>query len=81
MIPTRGLRQGDPLSPYLFFYGVEALLRMRIRAEDKGLIHCVKVARNAPSVYHLLFADDSFHFCNAKINEVGEMKNILKIIA
>ena len=54
---------------------------MMIRAEDEGLIHRVQVARNAPSVSHLLFADDSFLFCNAKINEVGEIKNILRITA
>ncbi|KAL5726163.1 hypothetical protein ACHQM5_009231 [Ranunculus cassubicifolius] len=61
--PTRGLRQGDPLSPYLFIVVAEAFSRMVGRAEDLGLIHGIKVMRRAPSISHLLYADDLIVFC------------------
>lgn len=63
--PTRGLRQGDPLSAYIFIMGVEVLSKILIKAKKKeGKIHGVKVSRSAhaPSVSHLFFADDSFIF-------------------
>lgn len=53
--PTRGLRQGDPLSPYLFLLVAEGLSSMLKGAEDRGEIEGVKVCRGAPVVSHLLF--------------------------
>lgn len=66
--PKRGLRQGDSLSP-----GVGVLSRLLLRAEEEGLIHQFKVARNALNVSHLFFADDSFFFCKANLNEAREI--------
>lgn len=56
--PTRGIRQGDPLSPYLFVICSEVLVRMLENAEDSCKITGLKVARGSPPVSHLLFADD-----------------------
>ena len=59
----RGLRQGDPLSPYLFLMcamGLQSLLHM---AEMEGHIQGVAICWNAPRVSHLFFADDSVLFC------------------
>lgn len=60
--PKRGLHQGDPLSPYLFLLCVEGLLNALDDAAANGEIHSFQIAQEAPTVSHLLFADDSFLF-------------------
>lgn len=77
VIPSTGRRQRDPLSPYLYIFGAEVLSWMLIKVESEGFIHGVKVARNAPSISHLYFADDSFLFCSAKVKEAREIKDIM----
>jgi hypothetical protein len=59
IIPTRGLHQGDPLSPYLFLLVAEGLSCMLKGAEERGDSEGVRVCREAPVISHLLFADDS----------------------
>lgn len=44
ILPTRGIRQGDPLSPALFTILFDLLSRIITRAEQQGRIHGVKVA-------------------------------------
>lgn len=76
--PSRGLRQGDPLSPYLFVLCTEILARMLQRAEEEGKITCLKVARSAPSVSHLLFADDSLFYYKQEAQELDFLNGLLK---
>ena len=59
IIPNRGLRQGDPLSPYLFLICVEAFSFLLGAAEGSGELSGVKICHHASSINHLLFADDS----------------------
>lgn len=75
--PARGLGQRDPLSPYLFILCVEGLTSLIRRAESRGDIHGTRICRGAPSISHLLFADDSFLFFRATQKECEVMKNIL----
>ncbi|XP_019191056.1 PREDICTED: uncharacterized protein LOC109185569 [Ipomoea nil] len=74
IIPTRGLRQGDPLSPYLFIICAEELSLLLQQAQAKGEIHGCRVARGAPSITHLFFADDSLLFFKANAQEAGVIK-------
>ena len=76
--PTRGLRQGDPLSPYLFLLCVEGLTAMLKREESEGLISGVSVCRGAPRISHLLFADDCIIFGKASVDEGYR---VLKVLA
>lgn len=58
----RGLRQGDPLSPYLFIFIMEVLSRGVMKLERDRIIQGIKVARNAPPISHLFYVDDAL-FC------------------
>ncbi|CAA7027491.1 unnamed protein product [Microthlaspi erraticum] len=76
--PHRGLRQGDPLSPYLFILCAEILITNLKKAEEMKRITGLKVARASPAVSHLLFADDSLFFCRATSEESRVLLQILK---
>jgi len=78
IVPKRGLRQGDPLSPSLFILCAEGLSALLKRTEARGDIHGVKVCRGASLLTHLLFADDCFLFCRANMRETTKMKEILQ---
>lgn len=60
--PQRGVRQGGPISPYLYILCAEGLTAILRRYEDNGLIHGCKIAKGAPSISHLIFADDCYCF-------------------
>uniref|UniRef100_A0A1J3D6G7 Reverse transcriptase domain-containing protein n=1 Tax=Noccaea caerulescens TaxID=107243 RepID=A0A1J3D6G7_NOCCA len=77
IIPTRGIRQGDPLSPYLFIICSEMLARMLKKAEMEERITGLKVARNAPAVTHLMFADDTMFYCRERDDELDQLRSIL----
>ena len=77
IVPSRDLRQGDPLSPYLFILCAEGLSSLIHTYERAGLIHGVRVARGAPVVSHLFFADDCFLFFKASESEARLIKHIL----
>ncbi|XP_059428542.1 uncharacterized protein LOC132162311 [Corylus avellana] len=63
--PSRGLWQGDPLSPYLFLLCAESLSALLTRAEKTGVLTGVPTSKKGPRLSHLFFADDSLIFCKA----------------
>ncbi|CAM8940407.1 unnamed protein product [Rhodiola kirilowii] len=75
--PGRGLRQGDPLSPYLFLLCTELLNTKICDAVAVGALSGIKVCRNAPVVSHLFFADDSIFFLKCKVAEAETLRDIL----
>ncbi|KAK2445488.1 hypothetical protein QL285_016411 [Trifolium repens] len=79
IVPDRGLRQGDLLSPYLFILVIGGLSALTKYSMARCDIHAVKICRGAPLVSHLLFADDCFLFCRSNLYEIRKMMEILKI--
>lgn len=77
LVPSRGLRQGDP-SPYLFLICAEGLGALIKKAHEDRFIHGVSIARNAPVLTHLFFADDSMIFGRASVREAVATLGILK---
>lgn len=60
--PSRGLIQGDPLSPFLFLFVADGLsLLLKEKVEQKEL-SSLKNCRNTPGISHLLFTDDTLDF-------------------
>jgi hypothetical protein len=59
VIPQRGLRQVDPISPYILLIFVEAFSSLLNKADIDGRLEGIRICNNAPSFNHLLFADDS----------------------
>lgn len=69
IFPQRGLRQGDPLSLYLFIFVAEGLSALIRERENTGVFQGIIVARSAPKISHLLFAEESFIFFRATLAE------------
>jgi uncharacterized protein YdcH (DUF465 family) len=77
--PTRGISQGDPISPYLFLLCAEALSSLISHAAETGVITGVPTSPRGPRVSHLFFADDSLLFCRANSVEWRRLMKILGI--
>jgi hypothetical protein len=75
--PSRGLRQGDPLSPYLFLLCAEGLHSLIKKAERDGDIQGISLCREGPKITHLFFADDSLLFSKATPNACEKIQDIL----
>ena len=77
VVPGRGLRQGCPLLPYLFIVCAEGLSAMIRDSEARGALNGCSVYRNAPSISHLFFADDSYLFFKSSLAEAEVVRDIL----
>lgn len=77
IIPTRRIRQGDPLSPYLFLLCAECLSFLLANGEQEGKISGIPIAANSFRLSHLFFVDDSLLFCRANFHEWGLMLGLL----
>lgn len=64
--PSRGLRQGDLLSSFLFIIGSEVISHLILREENLNHLEGIKISRGGLSITHLLFADDLILF--GKVN-------------
>ena len=75
--PCKVLRQGDPLSPYLFLMCANVLSLSLQKAEHDKLINGVKVGRSGCTFTHMLFANDSLFFFKKDNKSVANLKRIL----
>jgi hypothetical protein len=77
---SRGVHQGDPLSPFLFVLVMEAFSRMLRAFTDRGLISGFSVGTSGQdrvTVSHLLFADDTLVFCGANASQIRHLGALL----
>ena len=77
--PQRGLRQGDPLSPYLFIVQAEVLSLLMQRVLGNGEIARIKMVSTGPPLTHLLFVDDCIIFAKADEEEIYRIITVLNI--
>jgi hypothetical protein len=76
--PSRGLRQGDPLSPYLFLFCVEGFSALLKRAQSEKELAGVGFGGGGPTVPHLLFADDRVVFLEASTGNLEALRTVLR---
>ncbi|XP_050211436.1 uncharacterized protein LOC126661625 [Mercurialis annua] len=77
--PQRGLRKGDPISPYLFLICSEGFSTLLRQGERRGSLTGGRVCRGGPRINHLFFADDSMLFAKATARECQDLKNIISL--
>ncbi|XP_055835240.1 uncharacterized protein LOC129903721 [Solanum dulcamara] len=63
---TRGLKQGDPLSPFLFILGAEVLSRLLNNLHHHPNYQGFFMAKRGPKINHLSFADDVIIFSSGR---------------
>jgi hypothetical protein len=77
IVPERGIRQGDPLSPYVFILCDNVLSGLMHKEPQNNNLHGIQIARGAPKITHLLFADDSLFFARANQQEAESINCVL----
>ena len=77
--PTRGIRQGDPLSPYLFLLCSEGLNRLIQGAVREDKIRGFSLCRSGPRISHLFFTDDTLIICRAGMGDLLALQDILDL--
>lgn len=75
--PTRGIKQGDLLSPYLFLFCMEGPLGMLRKSIEAQHTQGIMSYRNRVTISHLLFANDSLLFCPATSTKCHLLLHIL----
>ena len=75
--PSQGIKQGDPLSPYLFLLCAEGLSTLLRKAEANQSIKDIMSSQQGVCISHLLFADDSLLFYRATMEECQRLLNLL----
>ena len=72
--PSRGICQGDPLSPYIFVACMERLSQLIDKQVQMGQWTAIKVCKGGPIISNLLFTDDLVLFAGASYGQARVIK-------
>lgn len=75
--PTRGIRQGDPISPQIFVLCIDRLSHGIRKAVNDGDWKPVQLSRNGTPLTHLFFADDLLLLAKASTIQVKVLSSVL----
>lgn len=77
---SRGIRQGDPLSLFLYIIMVEAFGRAIKKSYSNNEIKGVTVTKNVPNITHHQYADDNAIFLGeSSLKEAAKVKSIIEM--
>ncbi|KAJ9549144.1 hypothetical protein OSB04_021687 [Centaurea solstitialis] len=74
----RGIRQGDPLAPFLFIIAMEALNVAIKDARSSGVLDGIKLPNNGPLISHFFYADDALFVGRWSARNVLNLLRILR---
>ena len=80
LYPSRGIRQGDLLSPYLFILCMEFLGQLIEEKCNAKLLQPVKASSSGPAFSHLFFADDLVLFAKAYPTNCSAIRDVLDVL-
>ncbi|KAH7516604.1 hypothetical protein FEM48_Zijuj10G0152700 [Ziziphus jujuba var. spinosa] len=75
IIPNRGIRQGDPLSPFIFILCSQIFSRLVERNND---IQGIKICKRAPAISHL-YSDDTLVAYHANSQNAKAIQEVLNV--
>lgn len=78
VVPMRGIRQGDPLSPYIFILCGKVLSGLCKRAQASRNLTGLRAGRLGPRIIHLLFADDTMFFLKTDQASIASLSDIIR---
>ncbi|XP_068472008.1 uncharacterized mitochondrial protein AtMg01250-like [Phaseolus vulgaris] len=76
-IPEKGLRQGDPLTTFIFLIVAEGLTDVVTQEKEKGMLDSIEIGERKTNVSMLQFTDDTLFFNKANLQSVLAVKATL----